>query len=73
MSPPVIDSIQDSDLASSSSFLSKASQVSFHLSPGVQEIVRSVSSCTFEYTWIIKAYASLYVSKSNWNFKLSLT
>lgn len=74
MSPPVaIDSIQDCDPASSSFFLNKSSQVSLPLVPGLQEIASSVPSCTFEYTWIIKAYASLSVSKSNWNFKLSLT
>lgn len=74
MSPPVAtESIQDCDPASSSSFLSKASQVSLSLASGLQEIARSVSLCTFEYTWIIEAYASLSVSKSNWNFKLSLT
>lgn len=74
MIPPVaIDSIQDCDSASSSSFLSKASWVSLPLALGLQEIARSLSSCTFEYTWIIKACASLSVSKSNWNFKLSLT
>lgn len=51
----------------------EGSCVSLPLTPGLQEILRSVFSCTFGCTWINKAYPTLSVCKKCLNFELSLT